>query len=287
VHRYVEVADGVRLWTELIPATGPHPAEPVLLVMGANASSRVWPDRLAERLAGHHPVLRYDHRDTGRSSAVFDERPYGITDLAADAIAVLDAFAIPRAHLVGMSMGGLLAQLLLLGHPDRLASTVLFGTGPLPGTDGPAPPGPREALLRLWAELDDPRDPDGELAWRVEHWRLLNGTGVPFDAAEFRALEERVIAHAGTYRAATAHARMEVEGLWRGAELARVTVPTLVVEAPADPAFPPPNAELLARAIGSARLTRIPGMGHALPDAVLDQLATAILGQTAATRRVR
>jgi pimeloyl-ACP methyl ester carboxylesterase len=282
--RYVEVADGVRLWAELAPATGPDPAEPLLLVMGANASSRTWPDELVARLAEHHPVLRYDHRDTGRSDAVLDELPYGLTDLAADAVALLDAFAVPRAHVVGMSMGGLLTQLLLLDHPDRLASAVLFGTGPLPGTDGPEPPGPDQALLRLWAELDDPRDPDGELAWRVEHWRVLNGTEVPFDPAEFRALEERVIAHAGSSRASTAHARMDTDGLLRGAELAQVTVPTLVVEAPADPAFPPPNAELLARAIGSAELVTVPGMGHAMPAAVVEPLAAAILSRTAPRR---
>jgi pimeloyl-ACP methyl ester carboxylesterase len=277
----VDVADGVRLWAELIPAAGPGSGQPLLLVMGANASGPAWPDALVARLAEHHPVLRYDHRDTGRSGAVLDEQPYGISDLAADAVAVLDAFDVPRAHVVGMSMGGLLVQLLLLDHPERLASAVLFGTGPLPGADGPEPPGPDPALLRMWAELDDPRDPEGELAWRVEHWRLLNGTALPFDPAEFRALEERVIEHAGSSAPVTAHARMDTDGLHRGAELARVTVPTLVVEAPEDPAYPPPNAALLAAAIGSARLVRIPGMGHALPAAVIEPLAAAILGRTA------
>ena len=274
--RYVEVGGGGRLWAELVPATGPAPAEPLLLVMGANASSRGWPDELVVRLAERHPVLRYDHRDTGRSSAVLDEQPYGITDLAADAIAVLDAFDVPRAHAVGMSIGGLLVQLLLLDHPDRLASAVLFCTGPLPTPDGLIAPGPDAALLRLWAELDDPRDEAGELAWRIEHWRLLNGPDVPFDPAEFRVLEERVIAHAGT-----AQQPVGVHPGVRGAELAHVTVPTLVIEAPADPAFPPPNAQLLVDAIGSGELARIPGMGHAMPAAVITPLAEAILSGTA------
>ena len=282
MQRWVDVADGVRLWAERTPATGPDPGDPLLLVMGANASSRVWPDRLVARLARHHPVLRYDHRDTGRSAAVLDERPYGVTDLAPDAVAVLDAFAVPRAHVVGMSLGGLLVQLLLLDHPERIASAVLFGTGPLPGA-GPEPPGPAAALLRMWAELDDPRDDESELAWRVEHWRLLAGGGLPFDPAEFRALEQRVLAHAGHARPATAHARIGTDGLLRGAELAAVTVPTLVIEAPEDPAYPPPNARLLAAAIGSAELVVVPGMGHALPAAVLDPLADAVLGRT--TRR--
>lgn len=255
----------------------------MLLVMGANSSGLVWPDALVDRLAESHRVIRYDHRDTGRSSATFDEAPYGITDLAQDAVAVLDAFDVPRAHVVGMSMGGYLVQLLLLDHPDRLSSATLFCTGPLPSPTGPPVPGPDPALLRLWAELEDPRDLEAELDWRVEHWRVLNGSGTAFDAAEFRALEERVIAHSGRFVAGTAHARMSTDGLVRGAELAGVEVPTLVIEAPEDPAYPPPNSGHLARAIGAARIVRIPDMGHAISRSVVTPLAAAILSQTLST----
>lgn len=284
MERFVDVAPGVRLWAEDFPATGSHPGEPLLLVMGANASGLAWPDSLVAQLAEHHRIIRYDHRDTGRSTAAFDDAPYGITDLAEDAVAVLDAFDVPRAHVVGMSMGGLLVQLLLLDHPDRLATATLFCTGPLPFAEpnpaAPPPPGPDPALLRLWAELDDPRDQKGEIAWRVEHWRLLNGTGTPFDAAEFRALEERVVAHSGRHDPVVAHAHMDTAGLERGAELAAVTVPTLVIEAPEDPAFPPPNAGGLARTLGGGRLVRIPGMGHAINRTVVPPLAAAILTRT-------
>jgi len=284
VERFVDVAPGVRLWAEDIQATGPHPGEPLLLVMGAASSGLVWPDALVALLAENHRIIRYDHRDTGRSTAAFEDQPYGITDLAEDAIAVLDAFEVPRAHVVGMSMGGLLTQLLLLDHADRLASATLFSTGALPFAEpspaAPTPPGPDPALLRLWGELDDPRDLEGELAWRVEHWRLLNGSGTPFDAAEFRALEERVIAHAGRHDPVVAHARMDTAGLDRGAELSAVTVPTLVIEAPEDPAYPPPNAGHLVRTLGKARMVRIPGMGHAINRTVIPPLAAAILTQT-------
>jgi pimeloyl-ACP methyl ester carboxylesterase len=290
VDRFVDVAPGVRLWAEDIGPTGPEPGEPLLLVMGAASSALVWPDALVAQLAEHHRVIRYDHRDTGRSTAAFDEVPYGITDLAADAVAVLDAFDVPRAHVVGMSMGGLLVQLMLLDHPERLASATLFCTGPLPTADGPdrelpGPelPGPDPALLRMWGELDDPRDPEGELAWRVEHWRLLNGTGTPFDAAEFRALEERVIAHSGRHEPVVAHSLMDTDGIARGAQLPDVTVPTLVIEAPEDPAYPPPNSGHLARLLGRGRMVRIPGMGHALNRTVISPLAAAILTQTTHT----
>jgi pimeloyl-ACP methyl ester carboxylesterase len=287
VESFVDVAPGVRLWVEDIEPTGPHPGEPLLLVMGANASGIVWPDALVAQLAEHHRVIRYDHRDTGRSTAAFEDEPYGICDLASDAIAVLDAFDVPRAHLVGMSMGGFLVQLLLLDHPERIATATLFCTGPLPFAEAsptaPALPGPDQALLRLWAELDDPRDPEGEIAWRLEHWRMLNGSGTLFDPAEFRALEERVIAHTGRHDPPVAHARMDTAGMERGAELAAVTVPTLVIEAPEDPAFPPPNASVLARSLGQGRLVRIPGMGHAINRTVISPLAAAILTQTTQT----
>jgi pimeloyl-ACP methyl ester carboxylesterase len=283
VERFVDVEPGVRLWVEDIEPTGPHPGEPLLLVMGANSSGLVWPDALVAQLAEHHRVIRYDHRDTGRSTATFEDDPYGIIDLAEDAIAVLSALDVPRAHVVGMSMGGYLVQLMLLDHPDRIATATLFCTGPLPVSDpstGPALPGPDKALLRLWAELDDPRDLQGEIAWRLEHWRMLNGSGTLFDPAEFRALEERVIAHAGRHDPVVAHARMDTDGMQRGAELPGITVPTLVIEAPEDPAFPPPNAGVLARSLGEGRLVRIPGMGHAINRTVISPLAAAILTQT-------
>src|SRR4029079_6595022 len=101
---------------------------PVLRVRGANGSGLGWPDELVARLAQHHRVVRYDHRDTGRSTRAFVERPYALRALAGDAVAVRDALGIERAHVVGMSLGGTLVQLLLLDHPERLLSATLWGT---------------------------------------------------------------------------------------------------------------------------------------------------------------
>ncbi|SDE53020.1 TAP-like protein [Blastococcus fimeti] len=124
--------------------------------------------------------------------------------------------------------------------------------------------------------MGEERDREAELAWRVEHWRLLAGTALPFDPAEFRAQEERAMAHAGTARGPVAHALADQSGLDRGAELAANSVPTLVIEAPEDPINPPPHAATLAATIGGAQLVTIPGMGHALPSAVHEPLARAI-----------
>jgi len=263
----------------------PGPAtDPVLLVADAGASLALWPQPLISALAAHHPVLCYDHRDTGRSrtSAAADpdlEPPaYGVATLAADALAVLDAYEVARAHVLGWGMGGLVAQLLLLDHPARLASATLVATRPLRAPGTPALPGPPTALRRLWAELDDPRDREGELAWRVAHDRLLHGAALPFDAAAFRARHERAMAHAGTEEPVTAHTHLAVPS--RGAELAAVTVPTLVVEAPADPVHPPPAAAVLAAALGRARVVGIPGLGHVAGDGTAQRLAEIVVDHT-------
>ncbi|SHG19234.1 alpha/beta fold hydrolase [Geodermatophilus nigrescens] len=276
--------EGVQLWAE---ERGDPAAPPLLLVMGANASGVLWPEELVDLLAAGHRVIRYDHRDTGRSSAVFDRVPYAIADLARDAVAVLDALGIERAHVVGMSMGGTLIQLLLLDAPHRLRSATVLctsalgagladvaGTGELPG---PAP-----ELLAYWQTMGGDRDRAAELDWRVEHWRLLSGGVLPVDAGWFRALEERAMDHAGSVRGPVAHALADQSGLDRGAELAAVTVPTLVVEAPEDPVNPPPHAAHLAAVVGGAGLVTVPGMGHALPPAVHGPLAAAVAAHTAA-----
>lgn len=279
VEFFVETGGPYRLWAR---ATGPASAPALLLVMGANAGGLTWPPALVEALAARYRVIVYDHRDTGRSTWAFDERPYAVADLAGDAVAVLDAAGVSRAHVAGMSMGGVLVQLLALDAPERLLSATAFATAALGaglagGADAPPMPEPDPRLLELWAHFTDPRDREAELDWRVEHWRLLNGSGVPFDAEEFRAVEAACIDHAGTPRNAAAHARAAQTGLDRGAELASVTVPFLVIEAPEDPINPPPHAAHLARQIPGAELVTVPGMGHALPSAVLPQLTRTLL----------
>jgi pimeloyl-ACP methyl ester carboxylesterase len=285
VEHTVAVDPHYTLWVE---ERGDPDRTPLLLVMGANASGVTWPDALVDRLAARHRVVRYDHRDTGRSTRAFAEHPYAISDLADDALAVLDALGIDRAHVVGMSMGGTLVQLLLADHPERLRSATVFATSALgagladPDGTGPALPSPDPRLLAMWAEMGEQREPEEEMAWRVAHWRLLAGDVLPFDPAEFRAQEDRVVAHSGTAASSFAHALADQSGLDRDpAVLAAVTVPTLVVEAPEDPINPPPHAAHLASTIGGARLVPVPGMGHALPAAVILPLAEAILAHTA------
>ncbi len=279
--RWITPTPGVRLWAE---ATGEAADPAVLLIMGANETGIAWPDALVDRLAEHHRVIRYDHRDTGRSTRIFDEHPYAIRDLAPDALAVLDGFDVKAAHVVGMSMGGYLVQLSLLDAPERLLSATLMCTGaleaepPLPGT--PELPGPPAEVLAMWERLGEARDREADIAFNVEHWRLLSGEGGTFAPEEFIALEERIRDHSITDAPTFAHATAEQSGLARGDELAGVTTPTLVIEAALDPVFGPPNAPWLATVIAGARLITIPGMGHAISAATVPALVEAILSHS-------
>jgi pimeloyl-ACP methyl ester carboxylesterase len=276
---FVETGGPYRLW---VRATGPADAPVVLLIMGANATGVTWPAELVEALAQRYRVVLYDHRDTGRSTWAFDEHPYEIADLAGDAVRVLDVVGADRAHVVGMSMGGVLVQLLMLDAPERLLSATAFATAALGaglagGEGAPPMPDPDPRLLELWEHLADERDREAELDWRVAHWRLLNGDETPFDAEAFRALEEACIEHSGTPRNPAAHARAGQSGLERGDELSGVKVPFLVIEAPNDPINPPPHASYLASRVPGTKLVTIGGMGHALAPAVVPQVTDALL----------
>ncbi|WP_030985983.1 alpha/beta fold hydrolase [Streptomyces sp. NRRL S-1813] len=289
MQQFIDAAPGVRLWTE---QRGAADTAPLLLIMGAQATGVGWPEPLVDALAEHHRVIRYDHRDTGRSTWPFEERPYRIADLAEDVIAVLDGLGVGRAHVVGMSLGGMLAQMVLADHPDRLLSATLIGTSALSSTPYTRPdgstvpvdelPGIAPEVLELWARPVEDHGPAAEAERRIEHWRVLAGDQLPFDAGYFRALEHRVIEHTGHHRTSTAHGRAEHEGMLRTDRLAANEVPTLVVCAPAEPVFPPPHPQHLAQCVRGASVVEIPGMGHALPPAVLGPLATAILAHTGA-----
>ncbi|MER5942250.1 alpha/beta hydrolase [Streptomyces sp. NPDC001928] len=284
----LDAAPGIRLWAE---EHGAPDSPPLLLIMGALSPGLGWPDELVALLAAQHRVIRYDHRDTGRSTWAYDDRPYPLTALAEDALAVLDGLGIARAHVVGMSLGGMLTQLLIADHPDRLLSATLIGTGALSDTPYRDPdgtrvppeelPGVEPRIMQLWSQPWTDEGQEAELNRRVEHWRLLSGDQLTFDADYFRTLEQRVIAHTGHHRPADAHARADTSGMLRTERLARTTVPTLVTSAPAEPVYPLPHAHHLAQTIHGAHLVEIPGMGHALSPEIHKPLATAILDHTA------
>jgi pimeloyl-ACP methyl ester carboxylesterase len=259
-------ADGALLCTE---AFGDPADPPVLLVMGVGASMLWWEDDFCAGLAaGGRFVIRYDHRDTGRSTSDPPGHPtYSGDDLVADAARVLDGYGIARAHVVGVSMGGALAQLLALDFAGRVASLVLMSTSPA----GPAPdlPPPTDAYRAFAAEA--PADPVAEV-------RVLNGDR-PFDEARVRSLVARDITRARNPESAQNHMLLEGGEPWRH-RLGAIAVPTLVVHGSADPLFPLGHGRALADEIPGAGLLVLDGAGHVLDPADHETVVRAILEHT-------
>jgi len=280
----------VTLWLEEI---GPPNGDVVLLVAGANTPASMWPDGFVTLFAQEgYRVIRYDHRDTGRSTRrPFDEHPYGIEDLARDAVAILDACGVERAHVVGLSMGGTIGQVLALDHPERLSSLTLmlttaldvdFAGNYLRAMHGEPPVGPLptprpDVVAELGRMFTPGATREDELQRRVQQWRVLAGDVLSFDPEEFRPLEAAAIEHAGSLVPPTAHAQARPVPIERGEELCRVRTPTLVIQGMEDPLNPPPHGRHLAALIPGATLVEVSGLGHALPSIAYGEVAQAIL----------
>jgi pimeloyl-ACP methyl ester carboxylesterase len=271
-------ANGVELCTETF---GDSADPPVLLVMGSGGSMLWWDERFCRLLAeGRRFVMRYDHRDTGRSVTYEPGRPeYSGGDLIADAAGVLDAHGIPAAHVVGVSMGGALAQLFALDFPDRVLSLVLISTSRALAGGRAGLPGPTEELTRFAATAEvDWSDRDSVVDYLVGYSRVLAGDR-PFDEEGMRELVRREVERARDFASAQNHDVLPDDARSRG-PLSSIAVPTLVVHGTADPLFPLPHGEALAEEIPGARLLVLEGAGHGVERADWDTLAQAILEHT-------
>jgi pimeloyl-ACP methyl ester carboxylesterase len=264
----------LRLWTE---RTGDptHPA--VLLIMGAGAQGITCPDALVARLVAHgRQVIRFDHRDTGRSSTVdFDRHPYTIADLAGDCLAVLDAYELPDAHLAGASLGGCVAQWLAVHESTRVCSLTLLSTTPTDrDPDDIALPTAR-FRDHLAAQPNLVPGPAADLAL----FRVYHGDVLDFDEPAARAVLDLAWSRAADPAAAAHHLRAarQVAPELLG-PITKITAPTTIVHGDQDPVLTLAHADALAADIRHARLEIIPGMGHGffspgLPERLADLIA--------------
>lgn len=275
-------ANGVELCTE---SFGDPTDPPVLLVMGIGASMLWWEDGFCRMLAdGGRFVMRYDHRDTGRSVAYEPGRPgYTGGDLIADAAGVLDAYTIPAAHIVGVSAGGAFAQLLALDHPHRVLSLVLISTSPAVPGDRQLPAPTDEFGRYVSTAHVDWTDKSSVIDYLVGYSRMLAGGRRPFDETSVRGLVRRDIERARDFTAAQNHGVI-VDDDRQHAPLSSITAPTMVVHGTADPMFPIEHGEALAREIPGAKLLRLDGAGHGLQRDDWHTITHTILDHTAATR---
>jgi pimeloyl-ACP methyl ester carboxylesterase len=271
-------ANGADLCTESFG----RPADPpILLIMGIGGSMLWWEEGFCRLLAdGRRFVIRYDHRDTGRSVTYEPGQPeYTGADLIADAVGVLDAYGIAAAHVVAVSAGGAFAQLLALAYPERVLSLVLISTSPAtPGERG-LPSATERYQQFLASARVDWSDERSVIDYLVDYARVLAGGARPFDEAATHELVRRDVERAHNIAASENHG-MVAEGEVSRQPLAAIVVPTLVIHGTEDPMFPLAHGEALAREIPGARLLTLEGAGHGVERADWEKIARAILAHT-------
>jgi pimeloyl-ACP methyl ester carboxylesterase len=262
---------------------GPTDAEPLLMIMGLGMQLVAWPDGLVQQLlAAGFRVIRFDNRDAGLSQhldqlgspnigvAAFRHllhlpvrSPYALADMARDALGVLDALRLPRAHICGASMGGMIAQHLALQAPERVKSLTLIMTN----SGSRMLPGPtmrvRSALL---SRPSDPHDFAAMVERTYKLFRLIGSPAYPAPEAELRQRIGASLRRSNRPQGVLRQLAAIAADSRRAGQLGRIKAPTLILHGSADPLVPVAAAHDLARRIAGARLDIIDGMGHDLPE---------------------
>lgn len=281
-------ANGIELCYEIFGASD---AEPLVLIMGLGAQMIHWDDEFCRQLAARgFRVIRFDNRDIGKSTQMKGGKrlgglellklklfktpvaaPYKLYDMATDTISLLDALHIKRAHIVGASMGGMIAQEIAIVFPERVRSlTSIMST-----TGNPKVPGPtREASALLLAPPVTTRD---EFIVRfAQTWKLLRVGSFPQDEALDRERAIRTFERGLHPEGVGRQLRAILASGSRKERLAKVKAPTLVIHGTVDPLVRPEGGKDTAASIPGAKLLMVEGMGHALPIPMWPQIIDAI-----------
>ena len=280
-------ANGVEICTE---AFGDPSGVPLLLIMGASAQMLYWPEDFVMRFVDRGCyVIRYDNRDTGRSTCFnIAENPYTLDDLVADAVGVMDAYGLDSAHVAGASMGGMITQGLCIHHPGRVRTATLIMSTPLSGGGGETPElsaaeleGPSEAWMAelLAINLRPAGTREQKIQKRIDLFARLAGTAVPFDEARQRLIAEPEVDRAVDLDAMNNHgiAIAMSSPSDRRPLLAEISVPTLVIHGTEDPILPYPHGVALAETIPGAELLTLEKAGHEIPRCFEDEIVEGML----------
>ena len=294
--------NGIELSYESFGDTG---APAVLLIMGLGAQMLRWNIEICDGLvAKGYRVIRFDNRDCGCSSWMdgasipsvaevvaalqsgrAPEVPYALEDMAGDCLGLLDALGIDSAHLVGISMGGAIAQLVTAHHPERVRSLAcLMTSSGHPGLPGPTP----DAAAALFAPLPRERTRENMIADGIRRFRVVASPSYPSDDEWLQALFAREFDRGFNPQGVARQLAAIIANGDRRALLARIAVPTLVLHGADDPLIPVGCGEDIARHVPGARLQVVSGMGHDLPLALTDTFVSAIAalaGEAEALRR--
>ena len=280
-------ANGIDICTE---AFGDARGEPLLLIMGASAQMLYWTDEFIQPFVNRGSyVIRYDNRDTGRSTCFdFASSPYTLDDLVKDAVGVLDAYQLDRAHVAGASMGGMIAQGLCIHHPDRLKSATLIMSSPMSGGGGDTPElaaddlvGPDPAWMEsmMAINLRPAETREDKIQKRIDLFEMLAGSAEPLDPGKQRLIAEPEVDRALNFEAMNNHALAIAASSPpdRRPLLASVRVPTLVIHGTEDPILPYPHGEALAKAIPDAELLTLERAGHDMPSCYVDEIVNRMI----------
>ena len=290
-------ANGIDICYEIF---GDPKAQPMLLIMGLGAQMVLWDDDFCEQLAARSfRVIRFDNRDIGQSSKLSGgtrlsplellklrflkipvAAPYKLTDMARDTTGLMDVLGIRSAHLVGASMGGMIAQEIAISDAERVRSltSIMSTTG-----NPKVPPPTREAAALLMAP---PPATKGEYLVRfAQTWKLLRVGSFPEDEARDRDRAERIYARGLNPAGVGRQLRAILASGNRKERLRHVKAPTLVIHGTVDPLVRPEGGKDTAASIPGAKLLMIEGMGHAIPvpmwPRIIDAIATHAKGAAA------
>ena len=283
------IANGIALETEI---DGPADAPVILLTRGLGTQLIEWPPAFYRGLvAAGFRFVRYDNRDVGLSqkfgpcdvfvdvpfgSAGYDgpEAVYSLFDMAADTVGLLDALAIEKAHILGISMGGMISQIVAAKYPERARSLISIMSSA--GEDNPVA-GPRVAVDALWAPWPRASDRVAIIEKGVRDWRVFGSKSYPADEARLRqhviATMERCYCPGGILRQ---RAAVRSSGS-REHLLKQISCPSLIIHGDEDPLIPPASGERAARLIPDARFELIKGMGHDFPDPLVSTLVDTVV----------
>jgi pimeloyl-ACP methyl ester carboxylesterase len=271
----------LQIWYERLRPEAPAKGT-VLLIMGSGGDALMWPPRFVRALvAAGYEVVRYDHRDTGLSSRVEEwdrKAPYTAAELAGDALAVLDALDLEKAHLVGLSLGGMVAQELAIQQPQRVASLALLMTSGYVGDPELPGPGSRYLLGALLKGLPllKYRIAGGErnlIKERVAKEMVASGAEkIDIEELAVRVLYDLRKRKGVNVKAALRHQAALTHSGSRHERLGGVTVPSLVVHGTADPLIPVEHGQKLAAILPNATGLWLDGVGHVFPPPDIDGL---------------
>ena len=265
---------GIDIWHETF---GDQSDPAMILIMGGCCQGILWPEEFCQKLVqeGFY-VVRYDHRDMGLSTCFdFIENPYDLADLAQDCMDLMDYLGIEKAHLFGLSMGGPIAEIMAANNPEKILSIAVMSTScdfrpnhlalqNKPAESGSLPGPTKDYLSIMSSYLEHPPETDEELLeLRLEAWRVLNGSVVPFEEERERLLHTEFIKRLSYPQGVENH----LLNNFRSEELVRnapylVHVPTVIFHGTEDPIFPLEHGKALAEAIDDSLLIVVEGMGH-------------------------